>query len=357
MIKKVKNIPIPIMVIIVFLLLIPVFQTWNHGYIKARFENNCFNPRETLEDCHDSYYRKTAIAHGTRFALLLLEKRKLTDSVLATNCHQATHEIGRVAYKEYGSIGSAYTEADYTCWGGYLHGVVEASMRGRNIADVSASELRSMCSEVKGNDSKSFEYFSCVHGIGHALMFVSNNDLLTSLTHCDDLLNSWEIRQCANGAFMQNMFSNFNEHVSEFATKDDLHYPCNVVREDEQDICYQVQSKLIIDGLGGDFGKALQFCGELISSTSSKACASGVGAGVSIYSAYRPQRIVKLCSLAHGELVESCLYGALTNLEGVVGDTSLGEKVCSFVPAEKKQSCEVVLAQAHADFPGRVVNE
>ena len=357
MLYRLKKIPVPILVVLLLLLLYPTFVIWSHSRLKARVENNCLDPRKELEDCYVDYYNNTAKKLGAAVALKQLHDRKETDTVLAVNCHEAMHEIGHAAFEEYGSIAKAYAHADYTCWGGFLHGVVEESMRGRTIDDIEKDELNSMCKVVKGVGEKSFEYFSCVHGLGHALMFVSNNDLPKTLIHCDDLSNVWEARQCANGAFMQNMFSNYNDHASDYVSKTDLHVPCNIVRENLQDVCYQVQGKLILDRLSWDFDKAFTFCATLPTGTTSAACVSGLGAAVSNFSAYKPQKVSELCSKAPSGLDQDCLYGAITDLEGVVGDTTLGKQVCSFQPTEKQTKCLRIVEQAHVDFPGKAVNE
>lgn len=345
------------MVVLVLVLLYPALVMWDHSRLKSRIDNDCLDPRKHLEDCYLDYYQNTAKNLGTKKALEILRERKASDALLAVNCHEAMHEIGHEAFEEYKSIGEAYAHADYTCWGGYLHGVVEESMRGRKLDDISADELNGMCDVVKSGGEKSFEHFSCVHGLGHALMFVSDNDLPKVITHCDGLHSVWEARQCANGAFMQNMFSNYNDHASDYISKTDLHVPCNMVREDMQDVCYQVQGKLILDRLSWDFDKAFTFCAALPTATTSAACVSGLGAAVSNFAAYKPQKVSELCSKAPNGLDQDCLYGAITDLEGVVGDTTLGKQVCGFQPKEKQARCNELVDKAHVDFPGKAVNE
>ena len=357
MFARLKKLPAVVIVGVVIVLLFPAYSMWSHSMLKARIQNECLDLRKELRDCYYAHYRSVADREGSAVALKQLHERRESDDLLKVNCHEAMHEIGRVAYDERGSIADAYAHADFSCWGGYLHGVVEASLRGKKLADIASGAIHTMCDSVRGDGEKSFTHFSCVHGIGHALMFVSDNDLTNVLSRCDDLGDIWETRQCANGAFMQNMFSNYDDHASDFIDKNDLHYPCNITRVDEQDVCYQVQSKAIIDGLGGDFQKAFRFCGDLASSTLSVACTSGLGAAVSSYSSYNAPRIAKLCAEAPAPLDESCLYGALTDLEGVVGDSSLGKRVCEHQPVEKQAKCFEILNQAHADFPGRASNE
>lgn len=358
MFASLKKLPAVVIVGIVLVLLFPAYSMWNHSMLKARIQNECLDPRKELQDCYYAHYKSVAHTEGSAAAVKELHERRESDDLLKVNCHEVMHEIGRAAYDERGSIADAYAHADFSCWGGYLHGVVEASMRGKKLPDVASTTIRTMCDSVKGDGERSFTHFSCVHGIGHALMFVSDNDLMTVLERCDDLVDIWEIRQCANGAFMQNMFSNYDDHASDFIDKNDLRYPCNIIREDEQGICYQVQSKVIIDGLGGDFQKAFRFCGDLASSTLSAACTSGLGAAVSLYSMYDTKRIAALCSETPSSVLgESCLYGALTDLEGASGSTSLGKTVCSNIPQERQGACLDILLRAHADFPGKAMNE
>lgn len=355
MLARIKKLPTAVIVGIMLFLLYPALLLWEHSLLKARIVNDCLDPRKNLENCYLDYYQNTAKTLGTKGALAILHERKQVDAKLSTNCHEPMHEIGRVAFVEYGSVAEAYAHADYTCWGGYLHGVVEAAFRGKHISDISSEAIRSLCDSVKEKGEKSFEYFSCVHGLGHSLMFVSDNDLLWSLTHCDNLSSVWETRQCQNGAFMQNLFSNYNDHASEFAATDDLHFPCSVMEERFQDVCYQVQGKLILDRTKWNFTDAFHVCTTIASSTLQSACASGLGAGVSNFAKYDPKRVSTLCAEAAGPLDDSCLYGALTDLEGVVGDTSLGEKVCALREGATRDKCLNILSTAHQYFPGKTI--
>ena len=338
---------------VMLLLIISACVEWQHSILRSRIVHHCVDPRIPVEDCFITYYHDTAERYGTKEALKELRARKETDILLNTNCHQAMHEIGKVAFREYGSIAEAYAHADYSCWGGYLHGVVEASLRGKALADISAESLRTMCDSAKNKGEMSFTHFSCVHGIGHALMFISNNDLPNSLIRCDDLADKWESRQCANGAFMQNLFSKYNEHRSAYIPSDDLRFPCTIAREKDRDVCYKVQGRFILDALDWDFDRSFAFCSELSDDALRSACASGLGAAVSNHAAYIPKRVRALCAAARS-LQQDCLYGAMMDLEGVAGDTSLGEKVCLSEPDTEKTACNETLTRAHRDFPGSI---
>lgn len=356
MMNRLRKLPVLVLVSIMFLLIYAALPMWDHSTLKSRVLHRCVDPNNILENCYITYYLGVAEERGSKTALAILHERMESDTKLSTNCHQAIHAIGRTAFHEYGSIAEAYGEADYSCWGGYLHGIVEAGVRSKDRIDVTPELLRATCEEVRGDGTMSFPYFSCVHGIGHALMYVMNNNLPDVLIRCDDMNNVWEARQCANGAFMENLLANYSDHRSDFLPKDDLHFPCNIVREKDQDVCYLVQGRFILDHFEWDFAKAFLFCSELAPSRIRTTCAEGLGTAVSNHSAYEPKRVVALCSLAPSPLDESCLYGALTDLEGVAGDTSLGTLVCKLERKDKQSVCFKIRDDAHKAFPGTTSN-
>lgn len=352
MMTRLHKLPVFALVGIVSLLLLAACLMWSHSDLKSRFLHDCLDSRKILDNCYVAYYLGVAEEKGAKEALRILHERITSDRKLETSCHQAIHAIGRSAFHEYGSIAKAYTEADYSCWGGYLHGIVEASMRSKKPMDISALYLRTICDEVHGDGKITFPYFSCVHGIGHALMYVMNNNLPDVLLRCDDLGNTWEARQCANGAFMENLLANYSDHRSNFLPDDDVHFPCSIVREKDQDVCYQVQGRFILDHYNWNFSQAFAFCGELTPPPLRIACAQGLGAAVSNYAAYDPKKVGELCAEASSPLDESCLYGALTDLEGVAGNVSLGSEVCAHLSREKQPVCFQIRDAAHEAFPG-----
>ncbi len=351
MITRLRKLPIFALCAILLALLSATFIIWNHSELKTRVLHGCISEKTSLEDCYIAYYRDISDQRGTKFALEQLHDRQTTDSRLSANCHQAIHSIGRAAFREYGSIAKAYAQADYSCWGGYLHGVVEASMRGKVLSDIAGDTLRTMCDSVKEGGETSFAHFSCIHGLGHALMYVGHNDLPAVLTHCDDLVDVWEIRQCANGAFMENTLAD-SAHPSNFQPKDDAHFPCNIVREDERDVCYQVQSPFIMEQMKGDFTKAFAFCDELSVNAERTLCVQGLGAEVSTYMSHDPKKIAQLCAAVPPPSDRDCFYGALTDLEGVDGGPGLGRVVCQNLTGEAQVRCLQILDKAHKAFPG-----
>ena len=351
MLDRLKKLPISILVIFMVLLLCASYALWTRSELKSRVLHACYSQNKALSDCYISYYQDISEKLGTKKALQKLHENLKVDKKLNEDCHMAAHVIGRNAFHEFGSIAKAYSLADYECWGGYLHGVVEASMSRKKLSDISPLMLRTMCDGVKELGETSFAHFSCVHGIGHALMYVSHNDLLSALIRCDELQDEWEIRQCVNGSFMENTLAD-SDHPSKFQPKDDLNFPCTIASDKNKDVCYQVQSKFILDHYQWDFKQSFVFCDGLLKTEYKQLCAQGLGAGVSVYAAYDPVKISNLCALAHAPLKNECLYGALTDLEGKTGKIELGHEVCKNVKSDEFSECEQILHKAHIAFPG-----
>ncbi len=355
MISSLKRLPLSVIIGLMFMLLCAISFEWSKSELRSRLGHLCYDPRISIQDCYISYYKTIAQHDGTNAALIELHAHLKSDDRFNANCHEAMHAIGRSAFHEFGSIAEAYARADYSCWGGYLHGVVEASMSRKKLSDLSAETLRTMCDSVKTAGETSFMHFSCVHGIGHALMYIGHNDLPNILLRCDDLGDEWESRQCANGAFMENTLAD-SDHPSHFQPKDDLNFPCSVVRDKDKDVCYQVQSKFILDHFKWNFSKAFNFCSTLSTERFRSLCAQGLGAGVSVYTAYDPKAIYGICSGSDGNLPDECLYGALTDLEGKTGTINSGSEVCQYAPEAKQASCMDIRNRAHAAFPGATKN-
>jgi hypothetical protein len=103
-------------------------------------------------------------------------------------------------------------------------------------------ELNSICSNLPGRDTRSFNYYNCVHGLGHGLMYVEGHNLFKALELCDKLTDDWDSESCYGGVYMENVIANGKDHISKYLKEDDLLYPCNVVDEKYKQQCYLMQS-------------------------------------------------------------------------------------------------------------------
>src|SRR5438093_640850 len=80
----------------------------------------------------------------------------------------------------------------------------------------------------------------CLHGLGHALMYFTENQLDKSLQGCDSLPDGWSRESCYGGVFMENVFSSNPEIRNVSAT--DYHHPCNQIDAKYRGACYLMQT-------------------------------------------------------------------------------------------------------------------
>jgi len=259
-------------------------------------------------DCWDGYYGKLLDRYGSYVALLDLKSRYEGGGYPRLFCHTILHEIGETAGREYSSVAEAYTYGDPFCRSGYYHGVLEGVF-GEEGGEKLLSKLDSLCEDVEGKDRYSYDYFACVHGVGHGLMAYFYHDLFKSLASCDRLTGEWEQSSCYGGVFMENVISNTPEEPSKFLKQDDPLYPCNAVEDKYRAQCYLMQTSHMLDIYDGDFARVFDTC----SSVEEKyriPCYQSVGRDASGWSYGSVDDVLGYCGEGNAEQAAQCLAGA-----------------------------------------------
>lgn len=258
--------------------------------------------------CWESHYDVLARERSVRFALGDLKARYLEGGYARTFCHSALHAIGVAAADEFSSISQAYARGDTFCRSGYHHGVLEGVFIREGNTDL-LKNLDAICAEIPDKERYSYDYYSCVHGIGHGLMAHYSHDVLQSLTACDNLTEEWERSSCYGGVFMENITANSPETPSRFLSDDPL-YPCNAVEDRYRYQCYQMQTSHMLVLSGGDFGRAFKTC-ESVEEKYRTACYQSVGRDASGWSYGVSGAVYELCSDAQTqEQYDGCVIGA-----------------------------------------------
>ena len=168
-------------------------------------ERHCLHGPE-WKSCNEAYYSAYAKEHGVQSAIMRITADIISDHELANSCHSAMHEIGHVAANAYGSLGSAFDAGTDICANGFYHGVIEQLFGDDDISLLSEHEITSICSEVALGTSSPIVQLNCVHGIGHALMYMAGGDIGLALLYCEDYSSDSDISQCATGALMEEGF-------------------------------------------------------------------------------------------------------------------------------------------------------
>lgn len=242
-----------------------------YGYAKGTFSRSATpTTREAIAfscvgdlaqdfDCYDTYYKSIVDAQDVATAFTDLKARYETDGYVKAQCHPLTHVIGRTAVAKYPKVSEAYTYGDPFCWSGYYHGALEGVIAKMGRKEV-PNQLNTICADIAGKERYSFDYFNCVHGLGHGLMAYTNTELPDALALCDNLKGDWEKRSCYGGAFMENVIVDNKNHFTKWLKPEDPLYPCPAVAEKYRLDCYLMQTSYMLKVTGNDFKKVFGLC-------------------------------------------------------------------------------------------------
>lgn len=177
--------------------------------------------------------------------LELLQKNETSEAVFA-RCHELTHYVSRLSFEKEKNITSLYSQCTSVCHGGCYHGIVEQYLSNKKLSLDSSNALNQEIPKICGKQTDykvPLLYDECLHGVGHATMYVSDGDLIKALEMCGLLSSEKDRQTCYSGSFMENSSSSTNlDHPSKFIKKDDPMYPCNILDRKYLDICYRYQS-------------------------------------------------------------------------------------------------------------------
>lgn len=288
------------------------------------------------ERCWETHYDALARSEGSRVALEDLRTRYLQGGYARAFCHSALHAIGAAAADEFDSISEAYSRGDTFCRSGYHHGVLEGIFVREGNTDL-LNNLDAICADVPGKERYSYDYYSCVHGIGHGLMAHYSHNVLSSLAACDNLAAEWERSSCYGGVFMENIIAHSPETPSKYLSNDPL-YPCNAVDDRYRYQCYQMQTSHMLTLFKGDFGQVFVTCGSAEEKYRT-ACYQSLGRDASGWSYGSPGAVYEMCG--QGETTEQytqCVFGAAVDFIQSV-NVSAARDLCAFADDASRKPC------------------
>lgn len=268
------------------------------------------------------------------------------------SCHGFIHYVGRALYFKYGNIWQPYSEIDFTCHGGAYHGVIEAylSEREGSWEDIEGEEILEVCSDsFKKSDRNPVQIFNeCLHGMGHAFMFLSDSDLPKSLDYCDRLADIGNRETCYGGAFMENSTSSTNvEHPSAWLSADDKFYPCSILPESQLNQCYLYQANYWIKESNYDWTGVFKNCAELWGSWRDY-CHLGIGSNLAGFSTVKGiPEAAEVCSMPDYKVGVICVEGSIPSLiSRYGGEVSKAQEFCEAVNSELAEHCFVKMGAA-----------
>jgi len=294
----------------------------------------------------EAYYTVLVREEGIDVAFNELKSNYDNDPTITSLCHDIAHFVGRAAAEKYSRVDEAFQHGDSFCWSGYYHGVMEGLLGDKKIKNLS-QEIKSICSNITGKENYSFDYYNCVHGLGHGIMFVMDNELFDSLEICDNLNGWWERNSCYGGVFMENVNTNFKYHDTKYLDSEDLHYPCNAVNERYKGACYFMQTSYMLVITEANFPKMFSLCKE-VDDPYKELCYQSIGRDASGYTITEPKKTKKICLKGKDiEQKENCVIGAANNFIAYYHSTKEAEILCDSLGNGLKKICFKIVGSSN----------
>ncbi|HWY80087.1 MAG TPA: hypothetical protein VNW29_07055 [Candidatus Sulfotelmatobacter sp.] len=271
--------------------------------------------------------------HDPRIALEILRVEVKTNNALSRNCHELTHEIGHIAFKKYKTFEKAIQFQDEICNSGYMHGILESYFEENKTTITQA--VHKICLGYKKSNYNAWE---CYHGIGHGIMFATNNNVPKSITLCKSLLNNFAYSACVNGIFMQNFTTDNFIHPTKYVSKHNYFYPCIQQQYQDMSNCYEYAPIYFLNLHANSYSQALEWC-ESAPYLFIASCASGVGSEMTKQNINNPMLAKIICSNGPSNVQEPCLRGMINLYILHYGSLQPAEKFCNKMSNKEKSVC------------------
>lgn len=311
-------------------------STTTYSYIKSVCE-----PDKSFK-CFSSFYDGLVRNYGASVATNDIKKRGSENSSVLTVCHPLMHTIGRVASESYKSAGEAFLYGDSYCWSGYFHGVLEGII-DRVGAKNLPNELNNICADIPGKTTYNFDYYNCVHGLGHGIMAENEDEVFLSLKMCDILNGYWEQESCYGGVFMQNIIDNTNVANSgntvKYLKSSEPLYPCTEVETRYKGQCYLGQTSYALQVTGYNYQKVFDMCAT-VESPFRDICNQSMGRDIANQMGHEAQRTRDKCSIPKDQNdINNCIIGATKEIVSYYHNDKEALYFCSILDENTRDMC------------------
>lgn len=286
-----------------------------------------------------------ALVHeqSPQYALNELFRLMQQEPAVANDCHPFVHAIGHEAYNLYNDFGTAMEFQSELCNSGYIHGVIEEHFESSHNP---LTEMQTLCDVYTPN---SYLQWQCFHGVGHGVMFYSQNDLPFSVTACRDLSTPFAQDSCVNGVFMENFNLDQKNHISPFVNPADPFYPCAEQQEQDRATCYVYAPTywfFLHKDLPQDdrYIQGIEWC-HTLDQPWQDVCMTGVGSHMMKENIQSPSIVEEYCEEADESGEKQCISGMATLYLFHSGNREQAEQFCSQLKKIHQPSCQAALDQ------------
>ncbi|TSC98154.1 MAG: hypothetical protein Greene101447_117, partial [Parcubacteria group bacterium Greene1014_47] len=300
----------------------------------------CEGANHTNFDCYEDYFKNTVKQQSIVYAFDALKTIYPSNEYARAQCHPITHVIGQEASKKFATVAEAYTQGDSFCWSGYYHGVLEGVIAKIGYTNL-ASQMDDICAPLAKARQYSFDHYNCVHGLGHGIMAITQDELFQSLETCNVLSDTWERQSCWSGAFMENIIIDNKNHFTKYLKPEDPLYPCNEAGKEYKGTCYLMQTSYMLKLTNGDFAKVFEQC-AMADEGFQDICYQSLGRDASGRSVSNVQQTKATCILGKDFQQQSnCVIGAVKDFISYHHSDIQAKELCSSLESlELQQVCK-----------------
>lgn len=307
----------------------------NRGYA---YDNTVCSEDSNKSFCFQSFYKSLVEEYDEKVAVEDLKIRYEENPYIVSQCHPIMHVIGGTASERYPSVSAAYLQGDDFCWSGYYHGVMEGVI-ARIGEENLESDLNIICAEIPGKEKYNFDYFNCVHGLGHGISELKGNDLFVSLDLCGKLSGEWERQSCYGGVFMENVMIYTRYGTLDYLKEEEPLYPCNVVDEEYKEQCYLGQTSFALQVTEYDFNKVFALCTE-VEGPYRAICMQSMGRDAANQALHDTGKTRDLCYIPQNDSDrENCITGAVKEFISFYHNDKEGKDFCQALDKEDIDRC------------------
>ncbi len=300
-------------------------------------------------ECYKTYYTAKVRFDGIQAAISDAKQRERTDAYALSMCHPIVHVIGHAAVAKFDSVAAAFKQGDGHCWSGYYHGVMEGII-ARIGREHLPEQIGTICSEIPGKENYSFDFYNCIHGLGHGVMAVNGIELFDSLELCAKLDGNWEQSSCYSGVFMENVMVDYRGQHTKYLKAEDPVYPCNAVKDQYKQDCFMMQTSYMLKVVAGDFTKVFALC-DSVEQGYQKTCYQSLGRDAASRSSNDVLATKSNCDLANNiDAKTNCIIGASKNFVSALHDNKRAKSLCNATDAGIKSSCLAAVEQYYQIF-------
>ncbi len=234
-------------------------------FVRSVLESCQSAPEREFKSCHKEA-AKTLLDTFTLPQILTIFGEHEREPLFFDACHEVAHFLGQEEYRRTKSVPRVFAQSSRACLGGAFHGAVEGYFMERAILPdmqndtAIGREIANLCGKQE-TYTRPQDFIECNHGMGHALMFLAEDDLVRALHLCDYLPSGEQRQLCFTGALMANFDgARSKDHPSSYFRADDPLYPCATLSKEYQEMCYTYG---VLSLYQEDYEKAVSICHQV----------------------------------------------------------------------------------------------